>query len=202
MSLRHALLALLSAEPMTGYDVFRYFETSVSYAWHAPHTQIYPELRRLEESGLVSSEQVSRGERGRKRRYHITDAGLAEFRRWMNDLLPLNRERDSHKLKAAYFEWAAPDAARRQLTAHIVHYEDWARQLQRHIEQIEARDLPLLRRRLEHLPADQHEAVVRYKAFAYRGMVRRARTEIEWAREGLALIDELAGGAAPPDRDG
>lgn len=193
MSLRHALLALLSAQPMTGYDVYRYFDSSLSYVWHAPHTQIYPELRRLEDSGLVRSEEISRGERGRKRRYHISAAGLDEFRRWVNEPLPLQRERDAHKLKAAYFEWAEPAAARRQLQAHIAHYELWAQQWEDLVDALTAREVPLLQRRLEHAPAEQHEAIIRYKVFAYEGMIRRAKAEIDWARIGLDLVAELEG---------
>ena len=48
MSLRYALLALLTVEPMTGYDLSKRFESSVAYVWHAPDSQIYPELRRME----------------------------------------------------------------------------------------------------------------------------------------------------------
>ncbi len=193
MSLRYALLALLSAQPMTGYDVYRYFDSSLSYVWHAPHTQIYPELRRLEDSGLVRSEEVSRGERGRKRRYHISEAGLQDFRRWVNEPLPPQRERDPYKLKAAYFEWAEPDAARLQLQMHIDHYELWAERWEQLVEALKAREVPLLQRRLEQAPPEQHEVIIRYKVFAYEGMIMRARAEIAWARTGLDLIDELEG---------
>lgn len=193
MSLRYALLALLSAESMTGYDVYRYFDGSVAYMWYAPHTQIYPELRRMEDDGLVSSEEVARGERGRKRRYHITEAGLEEFRRWVNQPAPIHRERDVHKLKAAYYEWARPEAARRQLQAHIDYYEQWCEQWEQLVVALEAREVPLLRKRLAQAPPEQHDEIIRFKVFAYRGMIARARTEIEWAREGLALIDELHG---------
>ena len=48
MSLRYALLALLTVEPMTGYDLSKRFESSVAYVLHAPDLQIYPELRRME----------------------------------------------------------------------------------------------------------------------------------------------------------
>ncbi|MCX5191725.1 hypothetical protein [Streptomyces sp. NBC_00268] len=30
-----------------------------------------------------------------------------------------------------------------------------------------------------------------FKAFAYRGLIARARAEVEWAREGLRLLDRL-----------
>lgn len=67
MSLRHALLALLDAEPMTGYTLARYFDQSAAYVWHASHSQIYPELRRLESEGdsLLAAAWAAGGKRAR-----------------------------------------------------------------------------------------------------------------------------------------
>src|ERR1035438_4350623 len=62
MSLRHALLAILAVEPMTGYDLTKHFDRSAGNVWHAPHSQIYPELRKLESAGLVTAESEARGE--------------------------------------------------------------------------------------------------------------------------------------------
>lgn len=193
MSLRYALLALLSAEPMTGYDVFQYFESSVGYMWHAPHTQIYAELRQMEKDNLVASEEVSRGERGKKRRYHVTDPGMKEFRRWVDEPLPPQRERDVHRLKAAYYEWADPDAARAQLRDHIAVHEQRRAEWQQLVAALKAREVPLLKHRLAKAPPEQHDAIVRFKVFAYEGMINRATTEIEWAHSGLDLLDEIYG---------
>jgi DNA-binding PadR family transcriptional regulator len=33
---------------MTGYDLLQFFDASVAFIWHAPHSNIYPELRRME----------------------------------------------------------------------------------------------------------------------------------------------------------
>jgi DNA-binding PadR family transcriptional regulator/L-amino acid N-acyltransferase YncA len=81
MSLRYALLGLLAEEPASGYDLTRKFERALQrYAWHAKHSQIYPELTKLAGDGLVAV--VAEGARGR-RTYAITDAGRAELRSWM-----------------------------------------------------------------------------------------------------------------------
>ncbi|QUQ68324.1 PadR family transcriptional regulator [Kutzneria sp. CA-103260] len=81
MSLRHALLGLLMEGPQTGYDLRRRFEQSLSrYAWHASHSHIYPELRKMTEDGLI--EVVDEGARGSKS-YGITQPGTDEFRQWM-----------------------------------------------------------------------------------------------------------------------
>jgi PadR family transcriptional regulator, regulatory protein AphA len=81
MSLRYALLGLLAEEPASGYDLTKKFERALRrYAWHATHSQIYPELNRLAADGLAVV--VAEGARGR-RTYAITDPGRAELRCWM-----------------------------------------------------------------------------------------------------------------------
>ena len=81
MSLRHALLGLLSDAPASGYELTRRFEKALQrYAWHAQHSQISPELTKLAADALITV--AAEGARGR-RTYAITDAGRAELRRWM-----------------------------------------------------------------------------------------------------------------------
>ena len=80
MNLRFAILATLSAGPRTGYDLTQRFDSTVGHIWHAPHSQIYPELRRMEQAGLVAADEVPRGPRGTKRRYRLTEDGLRELR--------------------------------------------------------------------------------------------------------------------------
>jgi PadR family transcriptional regulator, regulator of vanillate utilization len=191
MSLRHALLAILTADPMTGYDLVKYFDRTVAFVWNAPHSQIYPELRRMEQAGLIEGDVVQRGERAQKRVYRINEKGVLELERWANELLPLQPERDAARLKAAYFEWGSYEAARRQLTEHLNHYTDHLRQWEQAIDDINARRVALLKRRLDVRPADEHEAIVAFKAFAFRGEAARARSEIAWAEEGLKLLGAL-----------
>ena len=83
MSLRYALLALLTAQPMTGYDLAKSFGGSVGHVWQAPDSQIYPELRRMHADGLLDAEDVRWGRAGTKTQYSITAAGVADLRRWM-----------------------------------------------------------------------------------------------------------------------
>lgn len=191
MSLRHALLAVLTAEPMTGYDLIRYFDGTVTFVWHAPHSQIYPELRRMEGSGLVEVQVVPRGERAEKRIYSITDAGVSELRAWLADMSPYQQERDLSRLRAAHLEFSTYEAARARLRAHLVHYSQALRTWERMMEDIDALRVPLLRERLNQRPEAEHEAIVAFKRFAFRGEVAKARTEVAWAEEGLALLDDL-----------
>ncbi|WP_018381674.1 PadR family transcriptional regulator [Wenjunlia vitaminophila] len=191
MSLRHALLAILTVEPMTGYELVKYFDGSIAFFWSAPHSQIYPELRRMESGGLLEAEVVPRGERAEKRVYSITEEGRDELRRWAEELTPYHAGRDPHRLKAALFEWASLASARRQLREHIHHHERALAKWEKMLSDIDTLRVPLLSRRLSHRPATEHPAIVAVKRFAFSGEVARARTEIAWAEEGLALLDEF-----------
>ncbi|WP_344475469.1 PadR family transcriptional regulator [Nonomuraea monospora] len=200
MSLRHALLALLEAGAMTGYELAKQFDQSVAYVWHAQHSQIYTELRRLESGGLVVARTLARGDKAlaTKRAYTLTESGLAELRRWVREVEEPPAMRDSAYVKATYLEYGSFQEARTQLRAHRAHYEALRDRYELHVDQLARRETALLRRRLAGSPAESHDAIVAYKVHAYRGLVARARTEIEWAERGLELIDRLEDGGTLP----
>jgi DNA-binding PadR family transcriptional regulator len=193
MSLRNALLAMLTSQPMTGYDVYKNFQTSVGYVWHAPDSQIYPELRRMEQEGLIRGEMVPWGKRGTKKRYSITEAGVESFQAWLNAPPEYQRERDPVRLRAAYLEWASADASRKFFKAHIAYHsgriDDWEEM----IRTLRDHSNPTLAKRLEKKSAEEADRITAYKVFAYEGMIARARAEIEWAESGLELVGKLEG---------
>lgn len=191
MSLRHALLAILDAQPMTGYELAKQFDVSAAYVWHARHPQIYTELRRLESEGLVESEEAPRGEGATKRPYFLTDAGCEELLDWLTVIEEPARERDAALLKATYFEYGSFTVVRRHLQAHLEHHRRLEAHWARHANDLERRDTTLLRRRLAHAPQRAHAAIVAYKVHVYRGLTERSRGEVRWAEEGLALVDRL-----------
>jgi PadR family transcriptional regulator AphA len=85
MSLRHAVLGLLVEKPASGYDLMKLFNTSLANVWPATQSQVYGELARLADAGLV--DVAAEGPRGRKE-YRLTEAGLAELRGWLMDTQP------------------------------------------------------------------------------------------------------------------
>lgn len=191
MSLRYALLSLLLVEPMTGYDLHKQFESSVGHVWHAPDSQIYPELRRMEAAGLLQGEEVAWGPRGKKRQYHVTEAGRQEFQAWMNTPLDYARPRDPAHLKAAYLEYADPEAGRAQMRAHIAHHEELRTKWQETVQEIREGTSAMLSRRLANTAEDKKTQTIAFKEFTYEGLIAKAEAEIAWARRGLELIDRL-----------
>lgn len=193
MSLRYALIALLTGRPMTGYDISKSFSRSVAHVWHAPDSQIYPELNRMERDGLLDSVEVPWGKRGTKKEYHVTEAGLAAFREWMESPLVPQRQRDPVYLKAAYFDFADPEAVREQLRQQQAYWEEQLALLEQTRATLVDRSHPTLAARISKLNEREAELAVRYKIYAYDGLIARAHTELEWIKDGFALIDELYG---------
>jgi DNA-binding PadR family transcriptional regulator len=192
MTLRFALLASLSARPRTGYDLLQIFDSSVGFVWHAAHTQIYPELRRMEAEGLLDSVEVPRGPKAHKREYRITEQGLNKLRQLASTPVEPSPEKDPYRLKDAYLEWADPDGAREQFNLHLAHYERWLKEWEEMARRIADGTDPVVRERLEARPPEEHRTIVAAKVFAYQGLIARAKMEIEWAKQGLALLDTLA----------
>jgi DNA-binding PadR family transcriptional regulator len=95
MALGHAILAMLLDCPCSGYDLRKRFEGSVGFFWQASFQQIYRELGKLEEQGLVLSEAIAQQGRPDKKRFAITAAGESFLQDWMQlpcELAPLRDE--------------------------------------------------------------------------------------------------------------
>jgi PadR family transcriptional regulator AphA len=135
MSLRYALLGLLAEEPSSGYDLTRKFEHALQrYAWHAQHSQIYPELTRLAADGLV--EVAAEGPRGR-RTYAITGRGRSELRTWMLNPPDVFVVRHEFVLRLFLLSTLDPDDARAVLRPVV---EESARELATLRESIDRAD--------------------------------------------------------------
>ncbi len=98
-ALGYALLALLARNPLTGYDLAQRMRRSTDFFWTARHSQIYPELVRMEAAGLVTHEVIRQSERPDKKRYTMTEAGYAALRAWLVQPVRPAPDRDELMLK-------------------------------------------------------------------------------------------------------
>ncbi|MEV6109828.1 PadR family transcriptional regulator [Streptomyces sp. NPDC051940] len=112
MSLRHGVLGLLAEGPASGYDLAQRFQEVLGAVWPAKHPQIYAELARLADTGLI--EVDSEGPRGRKA-YRITPAGLAEVRQWLSEGEVDHTVRLQPLLRSFFFWLMEPEDLRRHL---------------------------------------------------------------------------------------
>ena len=80
MSVRHALLALLSEGPKYGLQLREEFEARTGEVWPLNVGQVYTTLQRLERDGLVESEGADDGP---QKAFQITESGAAELADWL-----------------------------------------------------------------------------------------------------------------------
>jgi DNA-binding PadR family transcriptional regulator len=93
---REVLLALLQKEPSHGYELKSAIESLFGGVWPDVNVgQVYSTLARLERMGLVRSATVAQGGRPDKKVYELTATGRDELRRWVDDLVPAVRVRDT-----------------------------------------------------------------------------------------------------------
>jgi DNA-binding PadR family transcriptional regulator len=120
MSLRHALLGLLVDRPASGYDLLKTFDTSLANVWPATQSQIYTELTKLAEGGLITVSAA--GPRGRKE-YTLTDVGLAELRHWLVETQPQRITRSDVLLRVFFLGVLTPEQARTYLAGLVTYAE-------------------------------------------------------------------------------
>ena len=77
-----AILGTLSFGPKSGYEIKAMVDRSTRFFWAASYGQIYPELKRLAEAGLIEGTESSQGERKRTV-YRITADGERALRDWL-----------------------------------------------------------------------------------------------------------------------
>jgi PadR family transcriptional regulator, regulatory protein AphA len=76
------LLGMIARGKRTGYEMKQLVDRATRHFWAASYGQIYPELRRLEQQGLVQSTPEPSGGRARTA-YELTDAGREALLEWL-----------------------------------------------------------------------------------------------------------------------
>jgi DNA-binding PadR family transcriptional regulator len=82
MSVRHALLALLSEGPKYGLRLREEFEAGTGEVWPLNIGQVYTTLQRLERDGLIESDDDDEQDSPQKR-FRITAEGDRELAAWL-----------------------------------------------------------------------------------------------------------------------
>jgi DNA-binding PadR family transcriptional regulator len=77
------ILGMLAFGMTTGYEIKQFVDRSTRFFWAASYGQIYPELRRLEEQGLVRGRPEPSGGRARTV-FELTDSGRTALEQWLS----------------------------------------------------------------------------------------------------------------------
>lgn len=122
--LRYVILGLLSKETMTGYDIKKSFEGEIGDFWYSNHSQIYPELGKMEDEGVILGRTEIVGTKLAKKRYEITADGLAVFNEWVKESLnALPPTRDEFAMKVYFMDSAENPALKVLFDEEIQRHE-------------------------------------------------------------------------------
>jgi PadR family transcriptional regulator, regulatory protein AphA len=125
----YVILGMLSLGRVTGYDIKSLVDVSTRFFWAASYGQIYPELAKLEELGLVRGERDDEDGRRRKR-YRLTPAGRRALREWLTSPEPLHIElRHEGLLKFFFSDALEPEERLEQVRRMRAAHEEIATKL-------------------------------------------------------------------------
>ncbi|WP_059011884.1 PadR family transcriptional regulator [Streptomyces specialis] len=178
MSLPHAILTALLEKPSSGLELTRRFDRSIGYFWSATHQQIYRELGRLEEAGLIRALPSAQPARGGRKEYEVLPAGRAELASWTSTSMLPRPMRDPLLLRLRAAAVVGTEGIEDELSRHLAQHE---RQLAEY-EAIEKRDFPPDR----DMPED------RLRLLVLRAGIGFESGWIAWLTEALAEVRRIS----------
>lgn len=168
--LKYVVLGLLSHGDLAGYDIKKLFEGELGDFWYSNHSQIYPELKKMEDSGLIASHADTVGQRMTKTYYKILPQGEQELSAWLSE--PLNAlppTRDEFSMKLYLLNDARNPLVKKLFAQEIVRHEE---------------KLQYLESRWEALFALEAEQAKHYgHALILRQAINREKQRLQWLHE-------------------
>lgn len=184
MSLKYALLGLLSYQPMSGYDLKAIFDRSINHFWSAALSQIYPALSEMVAAGLLTVSVQQQEGRPNRKIYSVTDAGRQALVSWLSEPQPLPHDRYTF-LVQLFFGGALPrevvlDQLRHVRQLYVQRLECYQRRGQATVDRFRQqvgceREVPFWQMTVEH-------------------GIRLAQANVDWCDWAIAQVT-----AMPPD---
>ena len=171
---KYAIMGILSMGPMSGYDIKKKFEQSLSYFWSESYGQIYPILKKLAQQGLATRSIERHEGKPNRHIYELTDKGQKALQDWM--IQPVGRLIGRHEILLKLF------------FGHQVSREDNIRQVE-HFRELQSQKLKELKASEGMLKADYKDnpnltywlMTLRYGQYVNRAYLR-------WCDETLAIL--------------
>ncbi|WP_455356828.1 PadR family transcriptional regulator [Streptomyces sp. SYSU K217416] len=178
MSLPHAILTALLEKPSSGLELTRRFDRSIGYFWSATHQQIYRELGKLEQAGLIRALPSEQPARGQKKEFEVLPTGRAELARWVGESQDPKPIRDPLLLRLRAAAVVGADGLEAEVRRHLALH----RRQSATYAAIEERDFPPGRN------ADED----RLRRLVLHGGVGLEKFWLEWLEEALAELTDMA----------
>mgnify|MGYP001589124489 FL=1 len=123
---RYVLLGLLQEEELSGYEMKKIIDIRMSFFWQESFGQIYPELSKMIEEGLINfynTETIEKMKR-EKIRYEITPKGEKELKKWME----AENEKDTSRSEILLKMFLSTDKNVEEMRKHITVFKEQSEQ--------------------------------------------------------------------------
>jgi PadR family transcriptional regulator, regulatory protein AphA len=172
-----ALLGLLTIEPMSGYDLRQTIAASIGHMWSESYGQIYPNLRRLANAGLLQRKAPQQKSKRDRQVYAITSKGRARLAEWLS--LPAQPEvpRNEMLLKLFFGAQVPPNVS-------IGHVQRMAAQHRAVLQEFKRVEREAIDANRQYPDAPFWKMAVRYGQM-------EMETHLRWARETLAELRKM-----------
>jgi PadR family transcriptional regulator AphA len=178
-TLSYGLLALLTRCPRTGYELMQ----QIQPMWKAKHSQIYPLLAKLKQSGFVRFVPVTQKDKPDKKVYSITEQGLHVLRQWIPEPTSEPVKRDEMLLKSYCLWLADPEKGRSLFEERIALFEQRLTRLNEMLAELQ-QEIDEEGDRLGFTSRHFGNYILLQKA------IGSARGELDWCRWVLQLLDK------------
>jgi PadR family transcriptional regulator AphA len=173
---QYALLGMLSFMPMSGYDLKKFIDKSISFFWSENYGHIYPVLKKLEKDELVTKKVEHTKGKPSKNLYSITTKGRGVLTDWL--ATPVQKEiyRLEVLLKLFFGYWAEIDTMIEKVQVH-------KQNAQKNLEQLS--DIK------EQINIDQHEALKNkppYAVFCLNYGNHYYNAVVKWCDETITML--------------
>ncbi|KPU43564.1 transcriptional regulator PadR-like family protein [Oxobacter pfennigii] len=118
MSIKYAILGILSCGPMTGYDLKKIIQDSPFMHWSGNNNQIYKSLVELLNEGLLTNEVHHQESTPSKKVYTITREGLDELKEWVKSSNEAPEFKKTFLVQLAWSEQLSNDELNTLLTQY------------------------------------------------------------------------------------
>jgi len=124
MALRFAIIITLEDKLCSGYEIAQNFNRGLGYFWCASHQQIYLELKKMTDAGLVSYDVIKQVGKPAKKVYRTTTEGFNALDDWL--LLPakMTPVKDALLMKIYVGSRVNPTVLLTEVQRHQQHYRE------------------------------------------------------------------------------
>ncbi len=170
---RYVILGVLLEEELSGYEMKKIIDIRMSFFWQESYGQLYPELGKLKNEGLIEpviSEDTARG-KPEKVRYRITRTGQAALKSWME----AENEKDTIRSEFLLKMYFATQLNEEEMMKHLLHFKEDAEQ--------KIRLFGMFRDELSKIPDmhGNHRQILKVLDLG----LRQAQLYADWSREQL-----------------